>query len=36
MEPGVFYTGRCTMLESGSTGVEFAAEPGRHRDTVRS
>lgn len=36
MEPGVFYTGRCTMLESGSTGVEFAAEPGRHRDPVRS
>jgi len=35
MEPGVFYTGRCTMLENGSTGVDFSAEPGRLRETVR-
>jgi cytoskeletal protein CcmA (bactofilin family) len=36
MEPGVHYTGRCTMLETGSTGVEFSAESGRPRETVRS
>jgi cytoskeletal protein CcmA (bactofilin family) len=27
MEPGVFFTGRCTMLESGSEGVEMVGEP---------
>jgi cytoskeletal protein CcmA (bactofilin family) len=36
MEPGVFFTGRCTMLESGSEGVELGADQGRVRDTIRS
>lgn len=36
MEPGVFYTGRCTMLENGSTGMDYVAESGRQRDPVRS
>jgi len=29
MEPGVFFTGRCTMLESGIEGVELGVEPSR-------
>ena len=36
MEPGVFFTGRCTMLESGSDGVELTTEASRMRETVRS
>ena len=36
MEPGVFFTGRCTMLEAGSEGVELATESARMRETVRS
>ncbi len=26
MEPGVFFSGRCTMLESGASGVELGQE----------
>jgi cytoskeletal protein CcmA (bactofilin family) len=29
MEPGVFFTGRCTMLESGSEAVEMGAQYSR-------
>jgi cytoskeletal protein CcmA (bactofilin family) len=29
MEPGVFFTGRCTMLESGSEAVELGVQYGR-------
>jgi cytoskeletal protein CcmA (bactofilin family) len=36
MEQGVFFTGRCTMLESGSDGVELTTEASRMRETVRS
>lgn len=36
MEPGVHYTGRCTMLENGGTGVDFTADTGRLREPVRS
>jgi cytoskeletal protein CcmA (bactofilin family) len=32
MEPGVYFTGRCTMLESGSESVEIGADLGRMRD----
>lgn len=32
MEPGVHFTGRCTMLESGSEGVEMGADYSRARD----
>ncbi len=32
MEQGVFFTGRCTMLEAGSEGVELGAEISRGRD----
>ena len=34
MEPGVHFTGRCTMLDSGSEAVEMVAEP-RSRDAIR-
>jgi cytoskeletal protein CcmA (bactofilin family) len=27
MEPGVFFTGRCTMLEAGGGSVDMSAEP---------
>ena len=27
MEPGVHFTGRCTMLEAGSEGVELVGDP---------
>jgi len=27
MEPGVHFTGRCTMLETGSEGVELVGDP---------
>ncbi len=33
MEPGVFFSGRCTMLESGSEGVEIGSDYGRSRDS---
>jgi len=36
MEPGVHFTGRCTMLESGSDGVELGTSSGRTRELVRS
>jgi cytoskeletal protein CcmA (bactofilin family) len=29
MEPGVYFTGRCTMLDTGSEGVVLQAEPIR-------
>lgn len=35
MEPGVFFTGRCTMLEHGSEGVEFNAELAPAREYAR-
>ena len=35
MEPGVFFTGRCTMLENGSEAVELGMD-ARVRETVRS
>ena len=31
MEPGVFFTGRCTMLENGSESVQIGAEYARSR-----
>ncbi|MBI1799371.1 MAG: polymer-forming cytoskeletal protein [Candidatus Eisenbacteria bacterium] len=36
MEAGVFFAGRCTMLESGSESVELGMDAGRYRETVRS
>ena len=35
MEPGVFFTGRCTMLEHGGDGVEFNADLARPREYAR-
>jgi cytoskeletal protein CcmA (bactofilin family) len=35
MEPGVFFTGRCTMLENGSEAVEYAADIARPREYAR-
>jgi cytoskeletal protein CcmA (bactofilin family) len=35
MEPGVFFTGRCTMLEHGSESVELGADLGRGREFAR-
>jgi cytoskeletal protein CcmA (bactofilin family) len=35
MEPGVFFSGRCTMLENGSGAVEMTGDMGRMRETVR-
>ena len=35
MEPGVHFTGRCTMLDTGSEAVEFGMESGRMRETIR-
>lgn len=35
MEPGVHFTGRCTMLETGSESVELGTLPGRGRDLSR-
>jgi cytoskeletal protein CcmA (bactofilin family) len=35
MEPGVFFTGRCTMLDSGSS-VEMGTDYSRVREPVRS
>ncbi len=35
MEPGVFFSGRCTMLESGSESVELHSEPNRVREFAR-
>ena len=36
MEPGVFFSGRCTMLENGSGSIEMTGDAGRMRETVRS
>jgi cytoskeletal protein CcmA (bactofilin family) len=35
MEPGVHFTGRCTMLETGSEAVEYGLDMGRARETIR-
>jgi len=35
MEPGVYFTGRCTMLESGSEGIELGTEFARSREHIR-
>jgi len=35
MEPGVHFTGRCTMLENGSESVELSADLGRAREYAR-
>ena len=32
MEPGVFFTGRCTMLEHGPEALEFNADPSAARE----
>ena len=36
MEPGVFFNGRCTMLETGADAVHLDPEMGRRREPVRS
>ena len=35
MEPGVFFTGRCTMLDHGTEAVELATDPARVREYAR-
>jgi cytoskeletal protein CcmA (bactofilin family) len=35
IEPGVFYTGRCTMLENGVDAVELDTERSRPREYAR-
>jgi cytoskeletal protein CcmA (bactofilin family) len=35
MEAGVHFTGRCTMLDASSEGVEMGMDGGRIRETVR-
>ena len=35
MEPGVFFTGRCTMLENGSEAVEMIGDSTRSREAAR-
>lgn len=32
MEPGVYFNGRCTMLDTGSEAVQIGPEQGRPRD----
>jgi cytoskeletal protein CcmA (bactofilin family) len=34
MGPGVYFNGRCTMLESGHDAVQLQADPGRQRELV--
>jgi cytoskeletal protein CcmA (bactofilin family) len=36
MEPGVYFTGRCTMLESGSEGVQIGADYSRQREHAQT
>jgi len=36
MEPGVFFNGRCTMLETGADAVHLDQDLGRRREPVRS
>ena len=35
MEPGVHFTGRCTMLENGPEAVEYGREPGHLHESAR-
>ena len=35
MEPGAFFTGRCTMLENGGESIEMNGEIPRPRETAR-
>ena len=35
IEPGAFFTGRCTMLEQGPESVEMSADLGRAREYAR-
>ena len=35
MEPGVYFAGRCTMLESGSDGVKIGVDLGKPREHAR-
>jgi len=35
IEPGAFFTGRCTMLEHGPEGMEMNADLGRAREFAR-
>ncbi|HET7248216.1 MAG TPA: polymer-forming cytoskeletal protein [Gemmatimonadales bacterium] len=36
MEPGVFFSGRCTMLESGADGMQMNSDPMRVREVSRT
>lgn len=36
MEPGVYFSGRCTMLESGADGVMMNSDPTRMREVSRT
>ena len=35
MEPGAFFTGRCTMLENGPDAVEYGADVARAAEYAR-
>jgi cytoskeletal protein CcmA (bactofilin family) len=35
MEPGVYFTGRCTMLENGTEAVQHTGEVNRLRESAR-
>ena len=35
IEPGAFFSGRCTMLEHGPEGMEMGADHGRPREYAR-
>lgn len=35
MEPGVYFSGRCTMLDTGSEGVHMDSGAGRSREHLR-
>ncbi len=35
MEPGVYFTGRCTMLDAGSESVDLGAPASRAREAIR-
>lgn len=36
MEPGVFFTGRCTMLENGPDSITVQTEAGRIREFIKN
>jgi cytoskeletal protein CcmA (bactofilin family) len=36
MEPGVYFSGRCTMLDTGSESVQMETEPNRVREHQRA